>query len=240
MKLLLTPLLVLVNLVALGQQHDWTVSFSSGFALGGPAASIKNQMKKQGFDQGSQYNFFGFSGSSTYPVISQDASLLLRVTKKISEKRSLFFVGGLASGGQVTGFKNQGYVDLILLGSSYGPMPSVKFSIWQLGGGILFTPEHIRSKFGLGPSIYIVNHAWNEGEKHNSVVPGLTGTARFPLGKEKRAIGIEWMIDLNMAPSVNFGSDGDSGTDFHPGKAAMFSAGTGLAITWRKHGAKNR
>src|SRR5688572_384843 len=112
MKKIFTALFCIVSLNGLAQTPKWFVSFATGFNIGGPSISIKNQMKDQGFDDDSDFNFFGWTGTSEYPYKSQDPSLLLRVGKQISEKKSIYFVIGRLDKATVKGFKDEGYSNL--------------------------------------------------------------------------------------------------------------------------------
>jgi hypothetical protein len=234
MKKLLTALFILVNLSSFGQTADWNISITSGLSIGGPAGSLKKQMIDQGFDQTGDYNFFGWTGTTDYPTKGKTPSLMFRVTKKVRPNRSLYFMAGLADQGEVTGFKNTGYTDLWgILGGSDGPMPRVKYSIYQFMGGFMYASPKGGGKLGFGPSLNLFNYTVGTGEKQTAFVPGATVTGRLPLGRERRAVGVELIADLNMAPSVNIKDNNTAEGGFHPGKVSMFSLGFGLALTIR-------
>jgi hypothetical protein len=234
MKKLLTAMFILVNLSSFGQTADWNISITSGLNIGGPAGSLKKQMIDQGFDETSDYNFFGWTGTTDYPTKGKTPSLMFRVTKKVNPNRSLYFMAGLADQGNVTGFKNNGYTDLWgILGSSDGPMPRVKYSIYQFMGGFMYASSKGGRKLGFGPSLNLFNYKVGEGEKQTAFVPGATVTGRLPLGRERRAVGVELIADLNMAPPVTIKDNNTAEGGFHPGKVSMFSLGFGLALTVR-------
>ena len=50
MKKLLSAMLVIISLDCFAQNNNWFVSFYSAPSFGGPCASIKSQMKAQGYD----------------------------------------------------------------------------------------------------------------------------------------------------------------------------------------------
>ncbi|MGZ5192063.1 MAG: hypothetical protein ACXWCZ_13725, partial [Flavisolibacter sp.] len=206
MKKIYTALLCIVSLNGLTQTPKWFVSFATGFNVGGPSVSIKSEMKNQGFDDKSEFNFFGWTGTSEYPYKSQEPSLLLRFGKQISEKKLIYFVIGRLDKATVKGFRNDGYSDLLgLFGSSSGPRPYINYSLYQLTAGYLYTNAKSRIKLGVGPSVYLLNYK-DELTESNSFTAGAAATAIFPLRKAKRKLGFDFIIEANLAPPVKIES----------------------------------
>jgi hypothetical protein len=235
MKKFFAFLFCLVSLNAFAQSSKWFFSVAPGYAIGGPSASIRHQMVQQGFDETSSYNFFGLTGTNNYPTRTWNASILVRAGVKMTERRSLYFVAGLADRSKVTGFKNEGYGDLLgILGSSYGPMPTISYSVYQLTAGYMYASARSRAKLGLGPSLFLFNYSMNNGEKHGALVPGASFTGRFPFGKERRLFGVELVLEANLAPPVKMKTGQTDEKSFHPGKANMISMNLGVAFSFRK------
>lgn len=238
MKKFFSAVLLIINLNCFAQASKWFVSFSAGATLGGPSASLKHQLTRQGFDETSTGNFLGLSWTNDYPHVTRDAAVLVRGGKKINDRRSIYFVAGRSSKACVEGFKNQGYSDLFgIIGSSYGDRISISYRVYQLTSGYLYSFPATKIKLGLGPSLYLVDHK----VEHNSVltgkdaplVPGVSFLARFPFGKERKLFGTELFIEGNMAPSVNINAS-TSEAGFRPGRASMVYFNAGLALTFRK------
>ena len=235
MKKLFSLLLCVLSLTGFAQNSKWFVSFATGFNIGGPSVSIKNQMKDQGFDDDSDFNFFGWTGTSEYPYKSQEPSLLLRVGKQISEKKSIYFVAGRLDKATVQGFKNEGYSNLFgFLGSSSGPSPKISYSLYQFTAGYLYNMPKSRIQLGIGPSLYMLNYS-DELTENNSFTAGATGTAIFPLRKAKRKMGFELIIEANLAPPVKLESrQNEEVYHFKMKSANMVSLNIGLAISYNK------
>lgn len=237
MKKLLSLLLIVINLNCFAQANKWFVSFSVTPTIGGPSASLKKQMREQHFDQTSTFSFLGLESTTNYPLVSKDVSLLFRGGKKIDDRRSIYFVVGQTAAGSVEGFKNEGYSDLIIIGSSYGQDVAINYNTYQLTAGYLYSFPGTRFKIGFGPSIFLFKYSIAENhenqQKHSSVIPGATFTTRLPLGKEKKLFGIELVWEGNMAPPARMkGGKGETG--FEPGNVSMFSANAGIAFSFRR------
>ncbi len=235
MHKLLFFLICLISLKSSAQTKKVFFSFAPGVTIGGPSISLKQQMIRQGYDQTSSYNFFGWQGTTKYPRIDKFASLLLRGGYLINDRKSIYFVAGLSMKGSVTGFKNEGYADLwIFGGGSIGPMPKVSYEVFQLTAGYLFASQNSRAKLGIGPSLYFLRYSVNSEKSRLNVVPGVALTGRFPLGKEKRVFGMELIVETNLAPPAKMRSGGIlNEKGFRPGKANMICMNVGLGFTIR-------
>lgn len=233
MKKLICLVAFLASISCFAQKEKWSVSVSGGMSVGGPAATIKNQMGKQGFDDKGSFNILIWTSTTQYPERSPEGSLLLRFSKKINNFKSLYFIVGQADKSEVTGFKDEGYVNLILIGSSVGPMPKVRYTIFQVGGGYLYQTSS-RAKLGIVPSAFIVPYSANDSAKHTSIVPGVSFTARIPLGKEKKQLGFDLVFDANLAPPINMKINEKTTEGFHMNKANMMQISAGIALTFRK------
>lgn len=240
MRKLILLLLLSPGLWASAQKKEkWFLSFSSGTGLGGPSLSIKKQMNDQGFNQSAEYNFFGWSGVTDYPKKSVEASLLLRAGKAISDKKSIFLIAGRREKGSVKGFIGQGSSSFFgIIGGSYGFQPSVEYAVYELTAGYLYnTRSH--SRVGFGPSVflvpYTVNNARYEEKKYSAFIPGVSFTARVPLGREKRMVGLDLVFDAQLAPPVKMKVEEEEADGFHMRRANMMRASAGLALSLRQH-----
>lgn len=229
MKKLLSALFILVNLSAFGQASDWFITLSSGYSMGGPLRSIKNQMIEQGYDDTYSYDFFGITGSTKYPRTAKGAYLLVRGGKKMTERKSLYFIAGQVDQGEVWGFKKKANPDPY--GYIIGDFPDVRFSLLQFSAGYQFHYTSTRAKLGLGPTIFILRQS-SYGRKVASYAPGLTATARLPLGREKRLVGMELIMDANLGLPMKMKQTFTS--SFTPGKVNICSVNLGLAISFRR------
>ncbi len=226
---------LLISLASFSQSKKWFASISSGFATGGPSGSLKSQMNKQGFNETSNYNFLGWTGTTQYPVKNETGNFLVRFGTSIHKARSLFFVAGIADQATVTGFKNTGYSSFLgIIGGSNGPMPTVRYTLYQLTGGFMYAAAKTRAKLGFGSTLYLLQYAINDESKKMRVVPGSMMTGRFPLGKEKKLFGVELVLDLRLALPVALKQDvKPEAADFHPGKVSMIGGTAGIAFCFR-------
>jgi hypothetical protein len=238
MKKLFSAMLLIVNLNCFAQANKWFISFTAAPSLGGPAASLKQQMKAQGYGDQSESTFVIFgSGTTKYPR-GGAVAVLASGGKKITDKRSIYFVAGISEKARIEGFDAQGYSDGIfgLFAGTYGNHVSVSYNIYQLTAGYMYSFSKSRTKLGFGPSIYLLTYGISRNfapeEKHNSIVPGAAFNTRIPFGKERRLVGIDFVFNGNIAPSVKMKSNYKEG--FQPKNANMFSANAGLALSFRK------
>lgn len=237
MKKLFVIMLAVINLNCFAQPKNWFVSFSITPAFGGPSASLKSQMKRQGYgDQAeSTFHLFG-SGTTSYPT-GGSVAFLARGGKRITDHKSIYFVAGVAEKATIEGFHAQGWSDgfLGLFAGTYGDYVSVSYTTYQLTAGYMYSFSNTRVKIGFGPSIYILNYGTSSNyeakNNHTSLVPGASFTSRLPIGKEKKLFGVELIFEGNMAPPVKMKSDHTG--SFQPRNANMFSANAGLAFTFR-------
>ena len=236
MKKIILIAAILFHLNLSAQVSKWFVSISTGGGIGAPSASLKHQMIQQGFNQTSSFNFLGITGTTNYPEKNVSGYTLLRFGKLLRDRKSLFFIAGISEKGEVIGFKNQGYVDFLgILGGSAGPRPTVKYSIYQAGAGYQYDAIKTRAKLGLGPSLFLMKYKMNEEESKSAMVPGMIFTGRFPLGRERKLIGFELVLDAKLAPPVKMKTDSEKGPDsFVPGKVNMYNATVGIALCFRR------
>lgn len=230
-------MLLIINLNCFAQANKWFVSISATPTIGGPSTSIKNQMVQQGFNETSSFDFLGWSGNTQYPIVIKDISLLIRVGKKISDRRSIYFVAGQTAAGKVEGFKNEGYSYLYIFGSSYGQRIDIDYRVYQLTAGYLYSFPNTTAKIGIGPSVFVCNYAitknYTNKEEHTSLMPGATFTTRIPLGKEKKLFGVELVVEGNVAPPIKMKNDTRE-TSFQGGNANLFSANVGFAFSFKR------
>lgn len=233
MKKFLTAALLLINFSANSQNNKWFVSVSTGYVFGGPGPSLKKQMSEKGFgdDKITYASFSNSSSKSSYPKKSTDGNFLIRGGKKMNDKRSLYFCIGKVNTEEVEGFKridNTG-----ALAGSVGQMAGIKYTIWQLTAGVMYS-KNKKTKLALGPSAFIINYNLNSGDNQTKLIPGASFTGRFPLGKEKKPLGIDFMIDINLAPPVKMDVKSPGIDAFQPGAANMIHGTLGFAISLRE------
>lgn len=239
MKKLSFVLLLIISLNSFGQASKWFVSFSTAPVFGGPAASLKKQMRTQGYDDNAESTFVIFgSGTTRYPR-GEALAVLARGGKRISENKSLYFVGGISGTANIEGFKAEGYSNGIfgLFAGTYGKHVSVKYTSYQLTAGYQYSFQNTRAKLGVGPTVYLLHYRTDynfseKGKSQLSVTPGVSFMARIPLGREKKLFGIDLLFEGNMAPPVKMKSN--SAESFQPKNANMFSFSTGLAFSFRR------
>ena len=239
MKKYFSVLFLLLSIGCIAQSSKWFISFSAAPVVGGPAMSIKSQMKAQGFGDQSETTLpiFG-DGTTNYPRGSAIA-LLARGAKSINERKSLYFIAGIAETAHVEGFKNEGWSNgnFGLFAGSYGQSVSVKYTTYQATAGYMYPISSSRSRFGVGPSLYIFSYStfnqYLKTGKHTSMVPGATFTLKVPFGKERRLFGIDFILDGNLALPVKMKSDTNEG--LRHGSVNMCSASAGLAFSFRNN-----
>lgn len=237
MKKLFAAILLIINLNVFGQASKWFVSMSVTPTLSGPSVSLRKQIIQQGYDQTSTFNFFGLTGSTNYPVVRKSPSVLFRGGKNIDHHRSIYFTAGIASRGEVEGFKNEGYSDFWgIFGGSTGESVTIHYCTYQLTAGCMYSFKNTVVKLGLGPSLFLLNYKMRSNfqdlERHNAIVPGATFTAKVPLGRERKLVGMELVFEGNIAPPAAMQSNSASG--FQPKRVNLASANIGLAISFRR------
>jgi hypothetical protein len=237
MKKFFSFILVIININCFAQANRWFVSLSTTSTIGGPSASLKAQMVDQNFNQTDETSFLGIEFSTKYPIVTKDGALLLRGGYKLDDRKGLYFVAGRSAKGSVEGFKKEGYSDFWFIGGSYGQNIEIDYTTYQVTAGYLYSFPNTRFKAGFGPSLFLLNYSTTENytnkQSHSSLVPGATGTARIPLGKEKRLFGVELVFEGNAALPVKMKGDfKESG--FKPGNVSMLSANIGLAFSFRR------
>ncbi len=209
------------------QTAKWFVGFPTGYVMGGPAASLKNMMSDQGYNQLGNTLIFG---QVDYPVKSYVPPLMVMAGKQISEYGSLYLLFGQSNASTVEGYN--GVAEIY-----------VHFSILQGTLGYQFTFPNTHFKLGIGPSVFIFRHdlvdyvpaASSTTKKYS---PGLSLMTRVPFGKETKLFGIELFFAMNIAESVHiddFSVNVNGGEDdFTGGKLSMVSAMIGLNFVFRK------
>ncbi|HEX6334212.1 MAG TPA: hypothetical protein VFZ78_08285 [Flavisolibacter sp.] len=237
MKKLMTTLLILVSLASFAQNNKWFVSVSSNRNFGGPAASIKKQMNRQGFNHTSLATFFGITISEDHPVINKSPNLMLHAGKRIDARKSVYIAAGIADISEVSGYKIEGNPSgFWLLDGTYGNNPSVKTKLYQLSVGYLFS-EKRRAKWGVAPSLFVMDYTltnYDESDRHTAFTAGITGTARIPLGRERRLVGVDLITALNLVPPVKMKSGKADSRYFSPGSVNMIFGSLGLALSFRR------
>lgn len=229
-------MLMVISLSCFGQSK-WFVSLSSSPVLVGAATSIKSQMKEQGYGDESESTFIIWGDGTTQYPTGTSFSFLVRAGKSITERKSLYFVGGIADKAIVEGFDAEGWSDGILglFAGTYGRHVSVKYTTYQFSAGYMFSFARSRTQLGIGPSVYLFNYniayEYMYTGSNLAIVPGATFTSRFPLGKENKRFGLEFVFEGNMAPAVKMKSN--HADRFQPGNANMLSCNAGLAFTLR-------
>jgi len=238
MKKFFSAILIIINIQCFAQTPEWFVSLSIGSAIGGPSGSLKSQMKAQGYGDNTESSFVIFgSGNTRYPR-GGTVTLLASGGKKLTDHRSIYFIAGISQKATVEGFDVQGYSNGIfgLFAGSYGNHVYVNYTTYQLTAGYLYSFSKSRTKIGFGPSVYLLQYDITENfspkEKYSSFVPGASFTARIPFGKQRKLIGVDFVLNSNMAPPVKMTSNRTEG--FQPKKASLFSANAGLALSFRR------
>lgn len=239
MKKLFSVILVIVNVNCFAQANKWFVSLTAAPSFGGPAASLKNQLRDQGYGDMAESTFVIFwgDGSTQYPR-GGAITLLASGGKKLNERKSLYFVVGIAEKATIEGFDAKGYSNGLfgLFAGTIGNHVSVKYTTYQFSAGYMYSSAKSRVKFGFGPSVYIFSYGISENfaakENHIVLVPGGAFNLRIPFGKERKLVGVELVFNSNIAPPVKMKTDHTTG--FHPGNANMISANLGLALSFRR------
>lgn len=198
-KLTLLSALLLTVFCAIAQKA-WFVSVVPGMGIGGPMGSIKKNMEKNNFNQrSSDVDFFGiqFEGSD-YPQISHGIAILVKAGKKITDNRTVYVEAGIANRGEITGNRNTGYSETRL---------PITYKVLQFTAACQFSHPGHGAKLGIGPSLYLFQYkAGYEGvnqKTYSSAVPGVASMVRLPLGREKKLIGIEFVLEANLAPPAH-------------------------------------
>jgi hypothetical protein len=238
MKKFFSALLILINLNCFAQASNWFLSFSAGPVIGGPSASLKNQMKTQGYGDDAESSFVIFGSGTTHYPRGGAMAILMRAGKKISNYKSLYAIAGVSGTATIEGFREKGYSNGFygLFAGTYGDNISISYTTYQLAMGYLYSFPNTKIKLGVGPSLYLFHYTtaeeFSNKATYSSVVPGASLTGRFPFGKEKKLFRIEFVLEGNVAPPVKMNSDKVS--EFQPEKVNMISLNAGLAFTFAK------
>jgi hypothetical protein len=233
MKHVLTAAILLCTLAATAQNNQWFVSVSSDFVIAGPGAALKQKMLRQGFDDDNTSYFLFIGWTEINPKKLSYGGLKVRGGKKLSDKRSVYFTAALVEDAEVRGFKSSGYSSTILGAGSTGSAVSIRYSLWQLAAGYMYSSKS-KMKLGLGPSFFLLNYKPNEEKKQNVLAPGASFTARVPLGKEKKLFGIELVAEANLAPPAKMKMEKQNDQGFEPGSVNMVFGSIGFAFCFRR------
>lgn len=228
-------MLLIINISCFAQASPWFLSFSAGPVIGGPSASLKSQMRAQGFDDDAVSTFVIFGSGTTHYPHGGAGAFLMRAGKRISDYRSLYLVTGISQKATVEGFRAQGWSDGIfgLFAGTYGQKVSVSYSVYELTAGYQYSFSNTRSKIGFGPSAFLLRYSNDHHAGHrSSLVPGVSFTARVPFGRERRSLGFELVFETRLAPPVKMKFDHTEG--FEPGSVNMIHGSAGLAFAFRK------
>lgn len=224
-----------------GQNTNWFISFSTGAVFGGPSASLLNKMKQQGFNQTSAGYFLGLNWTTTYPFKSQTPYFKVLTGKKISENKSIYFTGGFAGSGEVSGYKASGnVVNLGFFAYTDGDHPFIKYTVYQLGGGLQYHFKKTRMKLGAAPSALLFSYSSSNGQRRSVCFsPGIEGMARMPLGREKKFFGVDLLAQVLAAapvkPDLNKNlSAGETRTSFNTAGTSLLQASVGIAFSFRQ------
>jgi hypothetical protein len=178
-------------------QNKWFISLSTGPGFGGPKGSIYKNMEKSNLNQKSPgLDFFGlvFQGSQ-YPKKSSGIPTLVKVGKRLKEGKSIYLEAGVSNRGEIAGYQNIG---------DYGNTIPIDFKVFQFTAGYQYSFTNTRSKVGFGPSLFVFNYIDDykhlDHQTYNSFIPGVSLMGRVPLGKEKRLIGVDLIMEVNLAP----------------------------------------
>ena len=207
------------------QTAKWFIGFSTGFSIGGPGPSIKNDLTDQHFTPYSE----GVFTAHYFPTTYHNPCLLLMAGKQITKYGSLYLLIGRPTAGLVDAYRTPTAV-------------VINYSVLQFTLGYQFTFPNSHFKLGLGPSIFVVNISPDSYFQTQSATPetkpGLSMMARIPLGKEKKAFGVELFFEMNMAEQATVGEITVSGTNttytLETSKISMVYAVLGISFAFRK------
>lgn len=241
MKKYLLSVFLILALQGWSQKDNWFISISTGAVLGGPTPSLYQKMMDQRFNQTSQGSFLGLMWTVNYPHKNSTPYLKLLAGKKMATNKSAYLITGIAGSGRVTGYKlTGGYVDLGFFGSTTGDNPVIDYSVYQIGGGLFFHFEKSRIKMGAAPSAFIFSYKSGYQKKSSVCIsPGMEGTIRLPLGKEKKMFGIDLMAHVIAAAPVNPDLNknlaaGEERTAFNATGTSLLQAALGIAFSLRQ------
>jgi hypothetical protein len=224
MKLIYFLLISLfTSLSSFCQADKFFVSISSSLGFGGPAPSIQSTMKSL------QYTKKTFLGSGHSP------SLILKTGLKVNEYHSLYLIFGQFDQASVSRFRTTGYESFWgLWDYKVGEKITVNFTTMQYGVGYQFEFPESRWKLGLGPSVFVLDYEVSTNsptfKSDRKVTAGASFSARIPIGKGKKAVGIEFVSDLTLAPSVTLQTEAYR---LHNVSASMCRGTFGVAFTYR-------
>lgn len=244
MKKLVLLFVVLASAsVVTGQTPRWFFSFSAGPGFGGPAASIKNNMERCGFNDKSSWNILGFTGTNNYPYITKGVPVLVTAGMKLKEYKSLYVTAGLSSAGSISGRQRVGSYDYIIFSGNYGHAVAINYQVWQLTAGYQYTFAKTRVKLGFGPTALLFRYKEDaEGTQYNKPVPAISGMMRLPLGRERKLFGMELFAEAVLAPPVkttayhkSMEADGQTyAATLQKGPASLCHFMVGLSFSFRE------
>lgn len=247
-KLLSTVASILFFTAAFSQNANWYISVSTGAGWGGPKGSLKNKFEKTGYNQTANSNFFGWQSTVKYPHVTPGLPLMIRAGKNLKGNKSIYFMAGTSAANEVEGFKKSGYGSFFgLFAGDVGTTVSIKYKIRMAAAGMEYAMPNSKLKLGCAAGLFIMqyhNMYSTDAGKKALVLPGLALTARQPLGKEKRRVGVELVVDVNVAASATIKDQYHSLADnngfykevnvFTATKVSMVHGMAGLALTYRK------
>lgn len=212
-----------VSFALQAQTSKWFFTATTGLSLGGPGPSIKNNMERNGFSDGSSGPNFIIGTSFDYPHVFHGLPLLVMFGKQISKYGSVYLIFGESTKGEVRGFNSTSGI-------------SIKYNVLQFTPGYQFSFPKTKFKIGAGPSVFVFKYAKNhpKEDEHTVVVPGVTVNGRLPFGKEKKLFGIELFFETNLAPPVNVKEFQTNMSTLKASKANMVHGVLGLSFALRR------
>src|SRR4051812_10143667 len=169
-------------------QSNWFFMMSGGVTVSGPGATLEQKLKEDGFNTSSNsWNIFG-SSSIGYPHVFHKVPLLFSIGKRISSKGSVLLMAGRSDAGEARGFTESAGI-------------SIPYKIFQITAAYQINFSGSRFKLAAGPSAFHFSYGPSSpsATAGSEWKPGLSFTGRVPMGNEKKMVGMELFLLLNLA-----------------------------------------
>jgi hypothetical protein len=226
-----TMLLTILSFHSFAQNKNWEISFSSQINFGGPAASLRTQMRQQGFNDKYQGVVF-FGANRDYPKKMASPNLMIRISRKTNNPLGWFAAIGLADKARIKGYKFRGYTTVLFFEIADGQSPIFDYSLYQLHAGAILRDKKSKVQFGLAPTVYLFEYDFAGSGARNKILPGATANMQIPLNGRSKVFCMHLLMEGSFGAPAKFGNIRDA-NGFKPGPISMSRFSFGLMAGFR-------
>jgi hypothetical protein len=220
MKKMAALLLVITFIRPAGlAQPKWFFMLSGGVTVSGPGGTLEQKLKEDGFNTTSNSWSIFPASPVTYPHVFHKVPFFFTIGRRVTSKGSVLVMAGRSDAAEARGFTGNAGI-------------SIPYKIYQLTAAYQFNFSGSRLKLAAGPSAFHFTYGPSSpsATEGGTWKPGLSFTGRVPMGKEKKTVGLELFLLLNLASRVNTEEMSTIGNKLTPGSLNMIHGVIGLSF----------